>query len=120
MCLLGQNVNSYRDLSENSFPMVHSAKTNLSRGFSTIYRSKEGGRRFADLLYYVSMVSYYPSKGFQVTGTGVHTESVQPLFIQNIHTTIMFQLSMAVSNNCFALVGYSRRVYQMSVQKSCT
>ena len=57
MCLLGQNVNSYRDLSANSFPLVYSTETNLSKGFSTIYRSKEGGRRFADLLYHVSMVS---------------------------------------------------------------
>ena len=57
MCLLGQNVNSYRDLSANSFPLVYSTETNLSKGFSTIYHSKEGGRRFADLLYHVSTVS---------------------------------------------------------------
>ena len=55
--LLGQNVNSYRDLSVSSLPVIFSTETNLSKGFSTIYRTKEGGRRFADLLYHVSKVS---------------------------------------------------------------
>lgn len=57
MTLLGQNVNSYRDLSASSLPLFYSTDTNLSQGFSTIYRSKEGGRRFADLLYHVTKVS---------------------------------------------------------------
>ena len=57
MTLLGQNVNSYRDLSVSSLPMMYSTDTNHSEGFSTIYRHKEGGRRFADLLYHVSKVS---------------------------------------------------------------
>ena len=58
MTLLGQNVNSYRDLSSTD----QSSSTHLSRGFSSIYRSKEGGRRFSDLLDKVAQVhkiSYY-------------------------------------------------------------
>ena len=55
--LLGQNVNSYRDLSETSVPLSFSTNSQLSRGFSTIYRTRHGGRRFADLLDKVSMVS---------------------------------------------------------------
>lgn len=43
--LLGQNVNSYRDLS--SEPMQPS-KT--ASGFKTVYKTKEGGARFVDLL----------------------------------------------------------------------
>ncbi len=55
--LLGQNVNSYRDLSPSVFSQAYSESTNLSRGFSTIYKRKEGGRRFAELLHQVSLVS---------------------------------------------------------------
>ena len=56
MTLLGQNVNSYRDLSQSSFPLSYDTRTHLSQGFSTIYHPKEGGRRFADLLEQVSLV----------------------------------------------------------------
>ena len=56
MTLLGQNVNSYRDLSQSSLPLSYGTRTHLSRGFSTIYHAKEGGRRFADLLEQVSLV----------------------------------------------------------------
>jgi MiaB/RimO family radical SAM methylthiotransferase len=54
--LLGQNVNSYRDLSETTVPVSFSTDSQLSRGFRTIYRSRHGGRRFADLLDKVSLV----------------------------------------------------------------
>lgn len=56
--LLGQNVNSYRDLSSSPLPLSYGTHTALSRGFNTIYRTKEGGRRFADLLDQVSLVSW--------------------------------------------------------------
>ncbi|KAK3512680.1 hypothetical protein QTP70_022639 [Hemibagrus guttatus] len=49
--LLGQNVNSYRDTSETQI-----STSGLSRGFSTVYRKKQGGLRFADLLDRVSMI----------------------------------------------------------------
>ena len=55
--LLGQNVNSYRDLSQSTVPLTHPTSTHLSRGFRTIYKPKEGGRRFADLLDKVAQVS---------------------------------------------------------------
>lgn len=55
--LLGQNVNSYRDVTSSTIPITHSTSTQLSDGFSSIYRSKEGGRRFADLLDKVAEVS---------------------------------------------------------------
>ena len=57
MTLLGQNVNSYRDTSQNNIPVSYGTKTHLSKGFQTIYKTKEGGRRFADLLDKVAMVS---------------------------------------------------------------
>uniref|UniRef100_A0AAQ6A090 Mitochondrial tRNA methylthiotransferase CDK5RAP1 n=1 Tax=Amphiprion ocellaris TaxID=80972 RepID=A0AAQ6A090_AMPOC len=52
--LLGQNVNSYRDTSEQQF--CGSDPTRLSRGFKTVYRLKQGGVRFSDLLDQVSRI----------------------------------------------------------------
>ncbi|MEQ2174289.1 CDK5 regulatory subunit associated protein 1, partial [Goodea atripinnis] len=52
--LLGQNVNSYREISEEQF--YSSELTKLSRGFKTIYQTKQGGLRFSDLLDQVSRV----------------------------------------------------------------
>ncbi|KAJ2553257.1 hypothetical protein EV175_003006 [Coemansia sp. RSA 1933] len=54
--LLGQNVNSYRDTSQSSAYDAAGYGSDLSRGFSTIYRRKEGGRRFAELLHGVAQV----------------------------------------------------------------
>lgn len=48
--LLGQNVNSYRDISNSSDIYIPKNPTTLARGFRTVYKSKIGGRRFADLL----------------------------------------------------------------------
>lgn len=45
--LLGQNVNSYRDMSEQN---IVSNGTSLAKGFRTVYKQKIGGLRFADLL----------------------------------------------------------------------
>ncbi|KAB5537188.1 hypothetical protein PHYPO_G00115990 [Pangasianodon hypophthalmus] len=53
--LLGQNVNSYRDVSETQIS-TSGVVSGLSRGFSTVYRKKQGGLRFADLLDQVSMI----------------------------------------------------------------
>lgn len=55
--LLGQNVNSYRDLSSCSISTSYPTNTQLSRGFQTIYHSKDGGRRFVDLVEKVSLVN---------------------------------------------------------------
>ncbi|XP_064594483.1 mitochondrial tRNA methylthiotransferase CDK5RAP1-like [Liolophura sinensis] len=52
--LLGQNVNSYRDISETIY---HRNKTTvLPPGFKTVYKAKSGGQRFADLLDKVSLI----------------------------------------------------------------
>ncbi|XP_076047037.1 mitochondrial tRNA methylthiotransferase CDK5RAP1-like [Oratosquilla oratoria] len=54
--LLGQNVNSYRDISEYSQSFT-SQETTLAKGFKTIYKTKKGGLRFADLLDKVSQIN---------------------------------------------------------------
>uniref|UniRef100_A0A8D2Q318 Mitochondrial tRNA methylthiotransferase CDK5RAP1 n=1 Tax=Varanus komodoensis TaxID=61221 RepID=A0A8D2Q318_VARKO len=53
--LLGQNVNSYRDTSEAQF-LAAATPTRLSHGFSTVYKAKRGGLRFAELLDRVSAI----------------------------------------------------------------
>ncbi|GFN79346.1 tRNA-2-methylthio-n(6)-dimethylallyladenosine synthase [Plakobranchus ocellatus] len=50
----GQNVNSYRDLSSEEHA---GSPTQLSAGFSTVYKPKTGGRRFAELLEAVARVN---------------------------------------------------------------
>ena len=57
--LLGQNVNSYRDLSEQSSfgGLDAQPSTGMSRGFRTVYKPRSGGRQFADLLEKVSQVN---------------------------------------------------------------
>ncbi|CAG8572148.1 2682_t:CDS:2, partial [Cetraspora pellucida] len=55
--LLGQNVNSYRDTSEYDFYKSLGLGNQLSNdGFKTIYRRKEGGIRFTELLDHVSKI----------------------------------------------------------------
>lgn len=58
--LLGQNVNSYRDLSKScefhASSALSSKETHLAKGFKTVYKSKIGGLRFADLLEKVADV----------------------------------------------------------------
>jgi len=51
--LLGQNVNSYRDTSQRTFS---GTTTNYASGFSSVYKPKVGGLRFADLLERVATV----------------------------------------------------------------
>ncbi|KAK4874114.1 hypothetical protein RN001_013474 [Aquatica leii] len=50
--LLGQNVNSYRDLSQGKDFYT----TKLAKGFRTVYKDKQGGIRFATLLDKVAEV----------------------------------------------------------------
>lgn len=51
--LLGQNVNSYRDISQQN---EISNITSLAKGFKTVYKLKKGGLRFADLLVRVAKI----------------------------------------------------------------
>ncbi|KAK2577475.1 hypothetical protein KPH14_003575 [Odynerus spinipes] len=55
--LLGQNVNSYRDLSQSDFYAPTKIETNLAKGFKTVYKNKKGGLRFSDLLDKVSLIN---------------------------------------------------------------
>ncbi|XP_040275570.1 mitochondrial tRNA methylthiotransferase CDK5RAP1-like [Bufo bufo] len=52
--LLGQNVNSYLDTTSVQIPTTETS--HLSRGFSTIYKPRQVGFRFVDLLDQVSRI----------------------------------------------------------------
>lgn len=56
--LLGQNVNSYRDLSNSADAYITNKDrpTVMAKGFKTVYKTKIGGLRFADLLDKVSEI----------------------------------------------------------------
>lgn len=54
--LLGQNVNSYRDLSKTAnHDKQNAATSHLVSGFKTVYKAKSGGMRFAELLERVAI-----------------------------------------------------------------
>ncbi|XP_036324554.1 CDK5RAP1-like protein [Rhagoletis pomonella] len=53
--LLGQNVNSYRDITTNTLTITKGLETNkVAPGFSTVYKPKLGGMRFDELLRQVA------------------------------------------------------------------
>ena len=56
--LLGQNVNSYRDISQETSAMfpITATETKQADGFKTVYKTKKGGLRFVDLLDQVARV----------------------------------------------------------------
>ena len=56
--LLGQNVNSYRDMSVQTYSNyeAYQNKTNNTCGFKSIYKPKVGGLRFVDLLEKVAEI----------------------------------------------------------------
>ncbi|KAJ1368978.1 hypothetical protein KIN20_030345, partial [Parelaphostrongylus tenuis] len=54
--LLGQNVNSYRDMSESNHFTEKVVSTTSVPGFSTVYKPKRGGRTFLTLLEKVSEI----------------------------------------------------------------
>ncbi|XP_003746682.1 CDK5 regulatory subunit-associated protein 1 [Galendromus occidentalis] len=54
--LLGQNVNSYRDMSEESHPFIRFTDVGLAKGFKSKCKLRSGGLGFADLLHQVAEV----------------------------------------------------------------
>ncbi|KAJ2080221.1 hypothetical protein H4R24_003231 [Coemansia sp. RSA 988] len=112
--LLGQNVNSYRDTSASDGGNAPEDGGELSRGFSTIYRRKEGGRRFAELLHRVAQVD----PEMRVRFTSPHPKDFPdellyvirdfPNVCRNIHLPLQ-----SGSTTCLERMrrGYSREAY---------
>ncbi|KAI9309527.1 tRNA-I(6)A37 thiotransferase enzyme MiaB [Cunninghamella echinulata] len=120
--LLGQNVNSYRDLSESKY-FVNGASvgSGLSNdGFKTIYKSKQGGRRFTELLDKVSLVD--PKMRIRFTSPHpkdfpkelLHLIADRPNICNSIHLPIQ-----SGSNSVLERMrrGYTREAYLRLVEE---
>ncbi|XP_050298379.1 CDK5RAP1-like protein [Anthonomus grandis grandis] len=114
--LLGQNVNSYRDLSESN---QGDNLTSLAKGFKTVYKLKKGGLRFGDLLYKVAQVN----PEMRIRFTSPHPKDFPDEVIEMIrsHPNICKSLHMPAQSGNTAVLermrrGYSREAYLQLVK----
>ncbi|KAM8867429.1 mitochondrial tRNA methylthiotransferase CDK5RAP1 isoform 1-T1 [Synchiropus picturatus] len=110
--LLGQNVNSYRDTSEKQF--CGSDPTKMSRGFKTVYRNKQGGLRFSDLLDSVSLID----PDMRIRFTSPHPKDFPDEVLQLIaeRRNICSQIHLPAQSGSTQVLtamrrGYSREAY---------
>ncbi|NXU53726.1 CK5P1 protein, partial [Turnix velox] len=115
--LLGQNVNSFRDLSEVQFQSA--ATPVLSRGFSTVYKAKPGGLRFAHLLDQVSRID----PEMRIRFTSPHPKDFPDEVLQLIQErhNICKQLHLPAQSGSTRVLeamrrGYTREAYLELVQ----
>ncbi|RNA35061.1 CDK5 regulatory subunit-associated 1 [Brachionus plicatilis] len=115
--LLGQNVNSYRDLSI-SVPI--DKKIEMSKGFKTIYRPKIGGKRFTDLLYQASEVN--PEMRIRFTSPHPKDFPDDLLFLMKEKANICKTIHLPAQSGSTACLermrrGYTREAYLDLVTK---
>ncbi|KAI8439088.1 hypothetical protein MSG28_012952 [Choristoneura fumiferana] len=108
--LLGQNVNSYRDASADT----GRCDTKLAKGFKTVYKSKKGGLRFADLLEQVSAVD--PEMRIRFTAAHPKDFPDEVLDIVNDRPNMCKLLHLPAQAGSSAVLqrmrrGYSREAY---------
>ncbi|XP_061864926.1 mitochondrial tRNA methylthiotransferase CDK5RAP1 [Colius striatus] len=115
--LLGQNVNSFRDTSEVQFQPA--AAPALSRGFSTVYKAKAGGLRFAHLLDQVSRID----PEMRIRFTSPHPKDFPDEVLQLIQErhNICKQLHLPAQSGSTRVLeamrrGYTREAYLELVQ----
>ncbi|XP_019489059.1 PREDICTED: CDK5 regulatory subunit-associated protein 1, partial [Hipposideros armiger] len=106
------NVNSFRDISEVQFN--NAVSTNLSRGFSTNYKTKQGGLRFAHLLDQVSRID----PEMRIRFTSPHPKDFPDEVLQLIHErdNICKQIHLPAQSGSSRVLeamrrGYSREAY---------
>ncbi|KAI8055836.1 hypothetical protein BDF22DRAFT_741130 [Syncephalis plumigaleata] len=113
--LLGQNVNSYRDTSEIALGMSTNSGNQLSNeGFRTIYRRKEGGLRFTELLDKVSQVN--PNMRFRFTSPHPKDFPLDLLQLIAERPNICSSLHLPAQSGSTSMLsrmrrGYSREAY---------
>ncbi|CAG5135950.1 unnamed protein product [Candidula unifasciata] len=118
--LLGQNVNSYRDLSsQDSLEEDRNSSSQLSAGFSTVYKPKTGGHRFARLLEEVAQVD--PEMRIRFTSPHPKDFPDQVLEVILNHPNICKHIHLpAQSGNSEVLAamgrGYTRETYLQLVE----
>lgn len=109
--LLGQNVNSYRDLSNCS---EEDNATNLVSGFKTVYKTKKGGMRFAELLERVAEA--VPDVRIRFTSPHPKDFPDEVLNVMKKHPNICRNIHLPIQSGNNAVLermrrGYTREAY---------
>lgn len=104
--LLGQNVNSYRDLSTDS---DRENVTNLVSGFKTVYKMKKGGMRFAELLERVA--SAVPEVRIRFTSPHPKDFPDEVLNVMNMYPNICRNIHLPIQSGNDAVLERMRRGY---------
>ncbi|PNF27510.1 CDK5RAP1-like protein [Cryptotermes secundus] len=114
--LLGQNVNSYRDLSAMDYygGLPSDRETHLAEGFHTVYKKKKGGLRFVDLLDKVSSID--PEMRIRFTSPHPKDFPDEVLELIRDRSNICSSLHMPAQSGNSAVLkrmrrGYSREAY---------
>lgn len=109
--LLGQNVNSYRDLSQD---LNQAMSTNIVHGFKTVYKTKKGGIRFAELLERVAIA--VPNVRIRFTSPHPKDFPDEVLQIMKKYPNICKNIHMPIQSGNNAVLermrrGYTREAY---------
>eukprot|EP00048_Salpingoeca_helianthica_P009591 m.137557 g.137557 ORF g.137557 m.137557 type:complete len:577 (-) comp14901_c0_seq5:132-1862(-) len=104
--LLGQNVNSYRDTTEVT---VAATEQGLSRGFRTIYKTKQGGLRFADLL--AEAAESAPHVRFRFTSPHPKDFPDEVLSVMQAHPNLCRSIHLPVQSGSSTVLARMRRGY---------
>ncbi|KAF9937946.1 CDK5 regulatory subunit associated protein 1 [Mortierella alpina] len=108
--LLGQNVNSYRDTSEDGVQLSAGVGAELSNpGFNTIYKRKDGGMRFTELLDRVSLVD--PEMRIRFTSPHPKDFPTALLHLMASRPNICSQIHMPAQSGSTAVLSKMRRGY---------
>ncbi|GJJ74721.1 tRNA-2-methylthio-N6-dimethylallyladenosine synthase [Entomortierella parvispora] len=108
--LLGQNVNSYRDTSGDGVQLAAGVGAELSNpGFNTIYKRKDGGMRFTELLDHVSQVD--PEMRIRFTSPHPKDFPTALLHLMAERPNICSQIHMPAQSGSTAVLSRMRRGY---------
>lgn len=115
--LLGQNVNSYRDLSTDA---DRKQTYTLAPGFNTVYKPKLGGARFARLLEEVA--GLLPQTRIRFTSPHPKDFPDEVLHVMRDHPNICRNLHMPAQSGSTAVLermrrGYTREAYGQLVRR---
>jgi MiaB/RimO family radical SAM methylthiotransferase len=115
LTLLGQNVNSFRDTSKDGVELSGGVGAELSNpGFNTIYKRKDGGMRFTELLDKVSLID--PEMRIRFTSPHPKDFPTALLHLMASRPNICSQIHMPAQSGSTAVLskmrrGYSREAY---------
>ncbi|KAF1762407.1 hypothetical protein GCK72_010669 [Caenorhabditis remanei] len=112
--LLGQNVNSYRDMTSMDFPMNPSTTEDRVPGFKTVYKPKSGGLTFTSLLEKVADAA--PDVRFRFTSPHPKDFPMQLIEFIASRTNLCKQLHLPAQSGDDETLdrmgrGYSRDLY---------